>query len=190
MNTPNKLTILRIMFVPFFMAFLLIDTIPYRYLFALIIFCLASLTDMLDGKIARETGQVTNFGKFADPLADKILVMSAFICFIQIGLSDALVAIIILAREFMVTSMRLVAIGEGKVVAANKWGKAKTISQILSIIIVLLIECLIEFNIIKDLILINNISIVGNIFIWISALFTIISGFIYMYENKNLILKK
>ena len=104
MNTPNKLTLLRIVLVPFFILFLLVEQIPYHTLWALIVFAAASFTDLLDGKIARKQNLVTNFGKFLDPLADKVLVISGLICFVQMSLSDAVVVIVIVAREFLAVS--------------------------------------------------------------------------------------
>ena len=118
MNLPNKLTLSRIILVPFFVAAILID-FPLHNLAALALFGAASLTDLFDGKIARKRGLVTNFGKFSDPLADKILVMSAMLCFVQLGLSDCILVIIVLFREFAVTSIRLLAASDGKVVSAN-----------------------------------------------------------------------
>ena len=140
MNTPNKLTLFRIFLIPFFVFFLLMQNLPHRFLFALIIFCIAAITDHFDGELARRSGQITDFGKFLDPLADKMLVMSAFISFVQLGVVGALPVIIILMREFTVTSVRLVAMGSGKVISANIWGKIKTVSQIVAIIIILLTQ--------------------------------------------------
>ena len=125
MNLPNKLTILRIVMVPFFVFFLLADFVPHRYLFALILFCAASYTDHLDGKIARRDNLITNFGKLMDPLADKILVMSALICLVKLDLASAVCVILIMLREFAVTSVRLLAVEQGRVIAANNWGKAQ-----------------------------------------------------------------
>lgn len=120
MNTPNKLTVLRVLLVPLFLAFLLVGRIPAHYLLALIVFIAASVTDSLDGYLARKNSQVTTFGKFLDPLADKILVLSAMISFIELGLCGSLVVVIMIAREFMVTSLRLVAVsGDGTVIAAR-----------------------------------------------------------------------
>ena len=133
MNLPNKLTVGRIILVPFFVAALLAD-FPLSNAVAMIIFVMASLTDMFDGKIARKNGLVTDFGKFADPLADKILVLAALLCFVQLGICDCVAVIIVLFREFSVTSIRLIAASKGKVVAANMWGKAKTVSQMIAII--------------------------------------------------------
>lgn len=196
MNLPNKLTMLRIILVPFFVAALMID-FPCNYLVACIIFSAASLTDMLDGKIARKNNLVTNFGKFADPLADKILVMSALLCFIQNGLCGSLAVIIVLFREFSVTSIRLIAASSGKVVAANIWGKAKTVSQIIAIITILLMQFVLQL---PDLGVVFNpqlyetlcaiVPVISELLIWISAVFAVISGVIYIYQNRHFISEK
>ena len=137
MNLPNKLTVLRMAMVPFFVGALLWQGLPHRYLVALLLFVAASYTDHLDGKIARSRNLITNFGKFMDPLADKILVISALICFVSLDLINPWWVLVIVAREFLVTSLRLVAADEGVVIAANKWGKAKTVSQIVAIALIL-----------------------------------------------------
>ncbi len=194
MNLPNKLTIGRIILVPFFVAAMLID-FPLHTLAAIIIFAVASITDMLDGKIARKQGLVTNFGKFADPLADKILVLAALLCFVELGLCGCIPVIIVLFREFCVTSIRLIAASHGKVVAANIWGKAKTVSQIIAIIAILLMQfslSLPEIGLVSIPLDIYNtleliFSIIGNVLVWISSIFAIISGVIYIYQNKQFI---
>lgn len=178
MNLPNKLTIFRIALVPAMIYFLLCEHIPYHYLIAGAIFALASVTDFFDGQIARRRNLVTDFGKFADPLADKILVISALICFVQLQLVSSVPVIIIIFREFMVTSFRLVAAEQKKVISANIWGKLKTISQIFSIFVVLFSTVSIK------------LSTIRNIFIWVSVVFTVISGIIYMYENKKFVFAK
>ena len=189
MNLPNKLTLARIMLVPFFVASLLID-FPLNNLAALIIFIAASITDMLDGKIARKRGLITDFGKFADPLADKILVISALLCFVQLGLCDCVAVIIVLFREFAVTSIRLIAASNGKVIAANMWGKVKTVTQMVSII------CVITMQLALDLIplgvplpdmLSTVFFYVGEALIWISTFFALLSGVIYIAQNKQFI---
>ena len=191
MNLPNKLTLLRIILVPFFAAALLIDAIPHHYLIALIIFCAASITDMLDGKIARKYNMVTDFGKFADPLADKILVISAFACFIELDIVGAAFIILVLFREFSVTSIRLIAAENGKVVAANMWGKAKTVSQMIAIIVVLLNGWLLELSSMGVLNLgagaENIIGIINLSLLWISGVLTVISGVIYIKDNFSFI---
>lgn len=186
MNTPNKLTILRIILVPFFVAVLLLNFIPHRLLIATALFGAASITDYFDGKLARKNGQITSFGKFADPLADKILVISAFLCFIQLGYIGAVPIIIVLFREFAVTSIRLVAATSGKVVAANMWGKAKTVSQIAAVLIVLVLKYISESFVVTD-----TVSLVFNIVIqfviWVSVVLTVISGVIYIKDNIGFI---
>ena len=142
MNLPNKLTMLRVCLIPFFVVFMLTDLAgeASRYA-ALAIFIAASLTDLADGKIARKYNLVTNFGKFMDPLADKLLVCSALICFVELHELPAWIVIIIMAREFIISGFRLVASDSGVVIAANMWGKFKTVSQmIMTILIILDIE--------------------------------------------------
>lgn len=129
MNLPNKLTMLRIILIPVFLVLVLVDRIPMHYLWSLIVFLAACITDTLDGNIARKGNLVTDFGKLMDPLADKLLVMSALVAFIPVAGVPVWVVVVILGREFMVTSLRLIAAGKGVVIAADKWGKVKTISQ-------------------------------------------------------------
>lgn len=182
MNLPNKLTVLRIILVPFFVYFLLVDYIQYNYLWALIIFVIASITDCLDGYIARKYKLITNFGKFLDPLADKVLVISAMIAFIQLGLSSSVVVIVVIAREFLVTSLRLVSASDGTVISASIYGKIKTISQMVSIVAILLLKT-VEHFVTLDI----NIGLISNILMWITALITVISGIDYLWKNRHCI---
>ena len=194
MNLPNKLTLLRILLVPFFIAAILID-FPFHNAVALLFFIAASITDLLDGKIARSRNLITDFGKFCDPLADKILVTSALLCFVQMGLCTSVPVIIVLFREFAVTSIRLLAATSGKVVAANIWGKVKTVTQIIAIIMIFVLQAgldLLKMNIIP--VTDSIISIcetvflwTGEIAIWISTVFCIISGIIYIWDNRKFI---
>ena len=131
MNLPNKLTMLRIILIPVFLVLLLAESIPLHYLWSLIVYLAACFTDTLDGHLARSRNLVTDFVKLMDPLADKLLVMSALVAFIPVAGVPVWVVVIILAREFMVTSLRLIAAGKGVVIAADKWGKIKTISQMI-----------------------------------------------------------
>lgn len=189
MNLPNKLTLGRIILVPFFTVALLVD-FPFNGILALTLFVVASLTDMLDGKIARKQGLVTDFGKFADPLADKILVLTALLCFVQLGLCDCVAVIIILLREFAVTSIRLIAASKGKVVAANIWGKLKTVSQMIAIIAVLLMQSILDFGGfgLYDASALSGIFFaVGEALIWLSTFFAVVSGIIYIVQNKSFI---
>ena len=189
MNLPNKLTVVRIILVPFFVASLLID-FPLHSLVALILFAAASVTDMLDGKIARKRDLITDFGKFADPLADKILVLSALLCFVQLGLCDCVAVIILLFREFTVTSIRLIAAAKGKVVAANIWGKVKTVVQMVSLICILVMQIVLElvsfFAPVPD-VLQTVFFGVGEGMIWVSTFFAVLSGVIYVAQNKHFI---
>lgn len=192
MNLPNKLTLGRIILVPFFVAALLIP-FPMHTLAALLLFIAASVTDLLDGKIARKNHLVTDFGKFADPLADKILVLSALLCFVQLGWCDCVAVIVVLFREFAVTSIRLIAASKGKVVAANIWGKVKTVTQMVAIITILVLRSAgdIVSLTIGDVPMMNTaFYITGECLIWISTIFAIISGVIYIIQNKHFIADK
>ena len=175
MNLPNKLTVLRVLMIPFFVAFLLYDiTGPADKWIALVIFCVASLTDMLDGKIARKYNLVTNFGKFMDPLADKLLVCTAFICLTSMGRLNVLVTIIIIAREFIISGFRLVASDNGIVIAASYWGKFKTVSHMA--LIILLIA---DFGgVFKDM---------EGALVWVALALTVISLGDYIGKNKQVL---
>lgn len=192
MNTPNKLTVGRMIATPVFMAVMLIEAIPYRFLIALVLFAAASLTDMIDGKMARKYNLVTDFGKFLDPLADKMLTTSAYLGFLFVFRDTAyawhMVAIvfIVLFREFTVSSLRLVTVSSGgKVVAANIWGKLKTVSQMVGIVLALFAYVLIgDFDIdsIK-----NTLDTVIIALYWLSAVLCVISGGIYLAACKDYI---
>ncbi len=191
MNLPNKLTVLRMILVPFFVLALLWP-FPHHFLIALIIFGAASYTDHLDGMLARKHNQITDFGKFMDPLADKILVISALVCFVSLGLCDVWLVLLIIAREFMVTSIRLVAAGKGSVIAANNWGKAKTVSQIIAICVILLLQYigelgglgLVGFVTEKMAVLFWGI---GEVFLAIATFFAVLSGLIYLKQNWDIV---
>ena len=177
MNTPNKLTLLRVILVPVFMAAALMDGKPAMAA-ALAVFVIASVTDLLDGKLARKYNQVTTFGKFADPLADKLLICAAFLVLVDKELISPWVLIIVLFREFAVSGVRLVAAGTGKVIAASIWGKLKTVSQMVAVIVAFL---LLIFPIgCADFVIIN-------VFVWISTVLTIVSGFDYIYKSRGLL---
>ena len=191
MNLPNKLTVLRMVLVPFFVLALLWP-FPHHYLVALILFGAASYTDHLDGKLARKNNQITDFGKFMDPLADKILVISALVCFVSLGLCDVWLVLLIIAREFMVTSVRLVAAGKGKVIAANNWGKLKTVSQIVAICVILFTQYLQELGSLGVLPWISEETAalfwcIGEIFLAAATLFSVLSGLIYLRHNWELV---
>ncbi len=192
MNTPNKLTLARMIATPIFMAVMLIEGLPYRYLIAAVLFAVASLTDMIDGKMARKYNLITDFGKFLDPLADKMLTTAAYLGFIFVFKDTAycwhMVAIvfIVLFREFMVSSLRLVTVSSGgKVVAANIWGKLKTVSQMVGIVVALLAYTVIGDFGVSVITHIANAVIIS--LFWLSALLCVISGGIYLYQCKDCI---
>ena len=175
MNLPNQLTIFRVILVPFFVFFLLqSETYSYFKWIALVIFAVASLTDLLDGKIARKYNLVTTFGKFMDPLADKLLVCSALIALIPLEVMPAWATIIIIAREFIISGFRLIAAEKGVVIAASYWGKFKTVFQ-MAMIIVLICN------------LGGVFGIVETALIWISVILTIVSLVDYIVKNSNVL---
>ena len=176
MNLPNKLTIFRVILIPFFVVFLLLDPSnqTYRYI-ADAIFIIASLTDMLDGKIARKYNLVTNFGKFMDPLADKLLVSAAMICLIATGQLAAWIVIVIISREFIISGFRLIASDNGIVIAASYWGKFKTVFQML-MIIVLIANIQMPF-----------FTVLGSILIYVALVLTIVSLIDYIVKNKDVL---
>ena len=192
MNLANKLTMLRIFLVPLFLIFIAVKNIPYGTFIATFIFIIASLTDQLDGYIARSRNQVTNFGKFMDPLADKLLVTAALISLVELQVIPAWATVVIIAREFAVSGLRTIAASEGKVIAASMWGKAKTVTQIVAII-----ALLIQVNIGSSKYLItlvessNTIKYVLNygpkVLLLLAVLMTLISGYDYFRKNINII---
>ena len=189
MNLPNKLTVVRICLVPVFVFFMLADFVSYRYIFALVVFAVASYTDHLDGKIARSRNLVTNFGKLMDPLADKILVMSALICFVKLNLASAVCVIIIMFREFAVTSIRLISVEQGKVIPANNWGKAKTVSQMVAVIAVLTFQSVIQPGFFQAAAINGNavlLNVAGEVLIYIATLLTFVSGVIYARDSSHI----
>ena len=177
---PNKLTVLRMILVPFFVAALLIQNgeIFALRMTALVLFLIASLTDLLDGKIARKYNLVTNFGKFMDPLADKLLVCSALICLVQLGQLPAWIVIIIISREFIISGFRLVAADQGVVIAASMWGKSKTVSQMISIVLLII-------NIKTP-----PLGILTAISIPVMTILTVVSLLDYLMKNKQVLEEK
>ena len=190
MNLPNKLTVLRIFLAPLFLLLAMWE-FPFHYAAALVVFIVASLTDLLDGKIARARGLVTNFGKFLDPLADKMLTTAAFLVLLALGKMNVWALMIVLTREFMVTSVRLLAAKDGTVIAADIWGKAKTVAQMVSIIYMFVA---LEFatwqgGLLAGLPLSDAVFtvplIVGEVFIWISVVLAAVSGWNYVWNNRH-----
>lgn len=187
MNLPNKLTLLRMILTPFFLVALLID-FEFHFAVALLIFIVASITDYLDGNIARKQGIVTSFGKFLDPIADKMLTTAALLGFMVLGIGRGVVWItfIVLLREFIVASVRMVAVSSGgKVIAANIWGKLKTVAQMAAIIFAIAAEAAKEmWNLSAAT---PALDLTTDILLWISALLCVISGVIYLVDNKEFI---
>lgn len=171
MNLPNKLTMFRVILIPFFVLFMLVDITSADKWIALAIFIVASLTDLLDGKIARKYNLVTNFGKFMDPLADKLLVCSALICLVEMAKLPAWMVIVIIAREFIISGFRLIASDNGVVIAASYWGKFKTTFQMVMI-------CLLIADI-------GAIEMVTNVIVWIALILTVVSLVDYLVKNKD-----
>ena len=187
MNLPNRLTLARIAAVPVFLI-LLLWQFPFHYFAALVIFVAASLTDLFDGRIARSRGLITDFGKFLDPIADKMLTTAAFLGFISLGIGFGTVwiTVIVLIREFSVSSIRMIAASSGKVVAADKWGKIKTVMQMVGIIMALTFEGFI--SLFPSLLPVGSIlRIAYNIVLWLSAVLTVISGINYLIKNKTFV---
>ncbi|MBP3470203.1 MAG: CDP-diacylglycerol--glycerol-3-phosphate 3-phosphatidyltransferase [Lachnospiraceae bacterium] len=172
MNLPNKLTLFRVILIPFFLLFLLTDLAGgYSRWIALGIFVVASLTDLLDGKIARKYHLVTNFGKFMDPLADKLLVSSAMIAFVELGQMPAWVVIIIISREFAISGFRLIAADNHVVIAASWWGKFKTATQMIMVILMI--------------VNIEQLALVTEIVMWVALALTLISMIDYFIKNRE-----
>ena len=172
MNLPNKLTLFRVILIPFFVVFMLINvTGNADKWIALIIFIIASLTDLLDGKIARKYNLITDFGKFMDPLADKLLVCSALICLVSLNRIPAWIVIIIIAREFIISGFRLIAADNGRVIAASYWGKFKTTFQMIIVILM-----------IAD---ISQLFILTQIIMYVALILTVVSLVDYLVKNKD-----
>lgn len=176
LNLPNKLTVIRVLAIPFFLLFLYLSKGIFRFL-PLLIFAAAAVTDAIDGHIARRDKLVTDFGKFMDPLADKLLTTSAFIAFVEIGYLSSWVVILIISREFLVSGFRTLAASKGVTIAANNWGKIKTVFQMV-LIIVILLNYTGYFGFTNSLI---------TPLVAITVLLTITSGATYIYENLNVI---
>lgn len=192
MNLANKLTMLRIFLVPIFLIFIAMKGIPYGTIIATLVFIIASLTDQLDGYIARSRNQITTFGKFMDPLADKLLVTAALISLVELGLIPSLAATIIIAREFAVSGLRTIAASEGKIIAASWWGKIKTVTQIIAILLLLIKVNIGSTQYLTNLV--NNhvgikqfFDIAPNIFLILAVIITIISGIDYFIKNKKVL---
>lgn len=189
MNLANKLTLIRIVLVPVFLIFIAAKGIPYGSFIATFIFILASLTDKLDGYIARSRNQITNFGKFMDPLADKLLVTAALISLVELHVVPSWAAVIIIAREFAVSGLRSIAASQGKVIAASWWGKIKTVIQIIALILLLLQINISDSGYLTRFVAGSSFwksffSTVPQIMLMAAVIITLISGYEYFKNNK------
>ena len=187
MNLPNKLTIARVIAVPFYVAFMLISAVPYNYLWAFLLFAAASVTDMIDGKIARKNNLVTDLGKFLDPLADKVLVSAALICMVELGWTASYLVIIIICREFIVSALRLAAASSNDhtVIAAGIWGKLKTAFTMGAICVITVMHILLDNFRVLDASF--PVGIISDILMWISTVLTVISGVVYIISYRHLL---
>jgi CDP-diacylglycerol---glycerol-3-phosphate 3-phosphatidyltransferase len=190
MNLANKLTLVRIFLVPVFLVFIAVKDIPYGSFIATFIFILASITDKLDGYVARSRNQITNFGKFMDPLADKLLVTAALISLVELQVVPGWAAVVILAREFAVSGLRSIAAAQGRVIAASWWGKIKTVIQIIAIILLLLKVNIYDAKLLNIFIIENNyikgfFQYAPTIMLMIAVVVTLMSGYDYFKKNKE-----
>lgn len=191
LNTPNKLTIARMIIAPVFLAVILWDSLPHRFLLSMIIFIAASVTDAIDGKMARKNNQVTNFGKLLDPIADKVLTTAALLAFMKLGLCNIWIVMIVLTREFTIASIRMIAASNGVVIPANIWGKLKTVSQMVFTGFIMFLGEIYTYvpNIVPGVTVPWWLTLEGisNALLWITAILTVISGIIYIKDSKNAI---
>lgn len=191
LNTPNRLTIVRMLIAPLFLAVIMKDNLPHRFLWAAVIFVAASVTDAIDGMLARKNDQVTNFGRLLDPIADKVLTTAALLAFMKLGICNIWIVMIVLAREFTIASIRMIAASNGVVIPANIWGKLKTVSQMVFTVIIMILGEVYQYaeNIVPGVtapyyFTLSNIS---NTLLWITAVLAVISGVIYIKDSKNAI---
>lgn len=190
LNTPNKLTVARIFMTPIFLALIMWESLPHRYLIACLVFSIASITDAIDGNLARKNNQITNFGKFLDPIADKILTTSAILAFMVQGLCNVWIAMLILTREFVIASMRMIASSNGVVIPANIYGKIKTVTQMVSTIVIMTVGeayYIVEVHFADLYAKLPSLSLISNGLLWITAIFTVISGVIYLKDSRKII---
>ncbi len=181
MNTPNKITVFRIILVPVYLALFMMN-IPYRFFVSAALFSLAAATDAIDGRLARKNNIVTVFGQFLDPIADKLLVTAGLLAFMSEKLCNVWIVLVILAREFIISSLRLIASAQGTVIPANIFGKIKTVMQMVSFIVIMVLCG------INDIIALPfSVELVSNIMLGVSALMGVISAVIYYKESRNVI---
>ena len=185
MNLPNKITIFRVCMIPVFVFLLLFEDLPYYNFIALGVFIIASFTDFLDGHIARKYNLVTTFGKFMDPLADKILTISGMICLIELGRIPSWIVVIIVAREFIISGFRLIASDKGVVIAAGWVGKVKTVVQMVMCVL-LLFTADPEY----DSLIFKIANVLGEIAMWLALILTVVSLMVYLWDNREVLREK
>ena len=186
LNLPNIITIARIIITPVFLAVILAESLPHRFLIACIIFSIAAISDAVDGHLARKNNQITNFGKFLDPIADKVLTTSALLAFMSMGLCNIWIVMLVLTREFAIASVRMIAASGGVVIPANIWGKIKTVSQMVFTILIMLLAEIWEIFAHAEVKL-PDLSMISNGLLWITAILTVVSGAIYLKDSKKII---
>lgn len=194
LNVPNTLTVARMLITPVFLAVIMWEGLPHKFLIACIIFSVAAITDALDGKLARKNNQITNFGKFLDPIADKVLTTAALLAFMYYGLCNIWIVMIVLTREFAIASIRMIAASGGVVIPANIWGKIKTVSQMTFTIVIMLLGEL-YYEVFKVYLSVADgiseklpdLATVSNGLLWITAILTVISGVIYIKDSIKVI---
>lgn len=180
MNLPNKLTVVRMVLTPVFLIVFMAPFIPYHYFLGLAVYVAGCITDFLDGKIARKYNLITTFGKLADPVADKMLTTAALLALMDAGYCSLYIVFIVLTREFAVTSVRLAASAQGVVIPANIWGKLKTVSQMVSTILIMLLMALLQAGILPEAF---PLTIVSSVLLWITAVLAVVSGIIYIKDG-------
>lgn len=183
MNLPNKLTVIRIALTPVFLFLFCAEFIPHNYLFALIVFVIAAVTDFVDGYIARKRNLITNFGKIADPIADKILMTAVLLGFMQMKLCSIWIVIIILAREFAISAIRIAAAAQDSVIPANVYGKVKTITQMIFSVLIMIFIVLEN----EQVFVLPQLQPVSSALLWVTAVLTIVSGVIYVRDSSKVI---
>lgn len=190
LNLPNILTISRIVITPIFLFVILMESLPHRFLIACLVFSIGSITDAVDGHLARKNNQITNFGKFLDPIADKILTTSALLAFMSMGLCSIWIVMLVLTREFAIASVRMIAASNAVVIPANMWGKIKTVTQMVFTILIMLLGEAYYIVETTDIILFDKLpalSLVSNGLLWVTAIFTVISGVVYLVDSRKII---
>lgn len=184
MNLPNKLTVIRMILTPVFLIIFMSESIPYHCFIGLAVYAAGCITDFLDGKIARKYNLITTFGKLADPVADKMLTTAALLALMDAGYCHLYIVFIVLTREFAVTSVRLAASAQGVVIPANIWGKLKTVSQMVSTLLIMLIMSLMQTGVIPTDF---PLAVISSVLLWITAVLAVISGIIYIKDGVKVI---